>query len=77
MLDIGAGIFKNTIEAQYEAIKIPNEMLCHSEIFGKDNFEINDESINSKIILTTNNSDVLIINRKILKKLKGNSSRLF
>ena len=40
LLNIGEGIFKNTIEAQYEAIKIPNEMLCHfdiiNEIFGKE-----------------------------------------
>ena len=73
-LNISEGIFKNSIESQYEAIKIPNEILCHSdivyEIFRKDDFEINDESINNKIILTTNNLDVLELNTKISKKLK-------
>ena len=56
-------------------------MTIHSdiidEIFGKDDFEINDESINGKIILTINNSDVLELNTKILKKLKGNPTDYF
>ena len=77
LLDIGDGIFKNPIEEEHEVINIPNDMVCNSdivdEIFGQSNFEVDDESINKKVILTTNNSDVLALNEQVLKKLKGDS----
>ena len=41
------------------------------EIFGQSDFEVDDESINKKVFLTTNNSVILALNEQVLKKFKG------
>ena len=46
-------------------------MIFISGVFEKNCISIDDDSINNKVILTTNNSDVLELNEKILQKLEG------
>ena len=65
LLDIADGILENQIEGEHEVINIPNDMQCHSDIihgiFGQSDFEVDDESINKKVFLTTINSDILAL----------------
>ena len=55
--------------------------MCHSniidEIFDENDFDIFDDSVNNKVILTTNNIDVLELNDQVLKELKGDSKDYF
>ena len=77
LLDIGDGTFKNQLEEDLEITEIPSELQYNDDIisgiFGNNMIATEDNSVNNKAILTTNNSDVLEINEKILEKLEGNT----
>jgi len=74
LIKLGDGNLTNDNGLQEDIIEIPSTLICNesltSEIFGEN---LNAESVSSfatKAILCPKNSDVDIINEKILRKLE-------
>ena len=71
LLSIGDGIFANKSNKRVELLKIPDYMLCETDLLLSIYNFFDNKSMDNQVILATTNIDALDIDNEILNKLSG------